>query len=226
MIVDRFRNLAERWNWRIAGPVIGAIVVVGLILAGAAGCSGDDQAVGPKDGSVQLDEKPRKLTWTTFQGVRVPVAEQGPRSGSEPAPAGYDQSPAGAALAAIQATIRMSVADDSQFPQVSAMLLAPGEGRDWFIANRLRVSTSEPVEAKDAPHVLAYQVTAYKDGLATVDIFTRYPDQSMTVNHTTVAWQNGGGWGLVVPVPEKMSGPAVEAVHSIPTNAVVLPQQS
>lgn len=219
-MIERLQDLTRRWNWRIGVPAI-VIVLVGLGLAVAAGCSSNDEAGNTVP--VSLDEQPRDLSWTTFQGVQVPVAEQGPRTRTEPAPHGYDQTPAGAGLAAIQATIRMSVANDAQFPQVSATLLAPGEGRDWYIANRLRVSTTEPVAEKDAPQVLAYKVTAFKDRSASVDIYTRYPDRSLTVNHTTVAWQSGGDWGLVVPIPESMAGPAVEAVEAVPADAVTLP---
>lgn len=218
-MIDQLEELFSRMNWRVVAIVIAVVVVVSIVF-GFAACSGSDQA--DQAAPVQLDEQPRQLQWVSFQGVEVPVAEQGPHSRTEPAPTGYDQSPVGAALAAIQATIRMSVANDTQFPKVSSTLLAPGEGRDWFIANRLRVSTTDPIASKDAPHVLAYQVTSFKKDSATVDIFTRYPDQSVTVNHTTVAWQAGGDWGLVVPVPSKMTGAAVESVKGAPKEAVVL----
>ncbi|MFZ2511734.1 MAG: hypothetical protein WAW85_11690 [Gordonia sp. (in: high G+C Gram-positive bacteria)] len=116
----------------------------------------------------------------------------------------------------------MSVADDEQFPQVSAELLAPGPGRDWFIANRLRVSTAGPVDPAMAPKVLGYRVTDYKKGVsASVDIFTELPDGSMSVNHTTVAWAASRDWALVVPEPTQ-SHPRVEAVDTLPPDVFSL----
>ena len=54
-----------------------------------------------------LNTAPVALTWTSFNGMKIPAAKQGPHVPDDVAPHGFDRTPPGAALAAINATIRI-----------------------------------------------------------------------------------------------------------------------
>jgi hypothetical protein len=166
-----------------------------------------------------LDTPPTNLTWASFNGMSIPQADQGPRNPDQVAPRGFEQSPAGAALAAINATIRMSVATDDQWPQIVRTLLAPGPARDAFIASRIQLSTTAAVPAGQAPQVLGWQVTGFTPQQAAVDVYTQLPDQSLAVNHTTVVWTGFGDWGLLLP-DTTATTPAVQTMSAVPPGAV------
>lgn len=221
MNVARFSELSDRS--RIIAAVAVLLVLILAAILGFRSCGSSTPPVDAQQDEEQvvLDASPTALSWTTFQGVATPVAEEGPRDRTEPAPSGYERSPVGAALAAINATIRMSIATDSQWSAVSTRLIAPGEGRDWFIANRIQVSTTAAVPADEAPVILGYQVTNYESSSATVDIYSRYSDDSLTVNHTSVVWTAAEDWALVLPVPSSQKAP-VTAVDEVPAAAVTL----
>lgn len=228
MIAEIIDSLTNWWRRLPTWAVLALpLVVVFLVIAiGAASCgsSSDNSAASSSDSGdtteVALDQPPTNLACRAFQGVPTPQADQGPHDRVEPAPLGYDRSPPGAALAAINATVRMSVATDSQWTQVSSRLIAPGDGRDWFIANRLKVSTLDAVPAGQAPTILGYRVTSFTPNTADVDFYARQPDQSVTVNHTTVAWTAGQQWALVLPTPDSSVGPRVEAADAPPADLV------
>lgn len=189
-----------------------------LAVAGCGGDSaGEDTSAQPTP--VRLDAPPTNLTWTSFNGMSIPQADQGPRTPDQFAPRGFEQSPAGAALASINATIRMSVATDEQWPQIVRTLLAPGPQRDTFIASRIQLSTTDPVPAGQAPQVVGWQVTGFTPQQAGVDVYTQLPDQSLAVNHTTVVWTGFGDWGLLLP-DAKASTPAVQTISTVPPGAV------
>lgn len=194
-----------------------------LAVSGCGGDSGEDTASQPTP--VRLDAPPTNLTWASFNGMSIPQADQGPRTPDQLAPRGFEQSPAGAALAAINATIRMSVATDDQWPQIVRTLLAPGPARDAFIASRIQLSTTSPVPAGQAPLVLGWQVTAFTPQQAGVDVFTQLPDQSLAVNHTTVVWTGFGDWGLLLP-DTNAAVPAVQTVSAVPAGAVRIKGES
>lgn len=195
-----------------------------LAVAGCGGGGGgEDTSAQPTP--VRLDAPPTNLTWTSFNGMSIPQADQGPHTPDQLAPRGFEQSPAGAALAAINATIRMSVAADDQWPQIVRTLLAPGPTRDAFIASRIQLSTTDPVPAGQAPQVLGWQVTGFTPQQAAVDVFTQLPDQSLAVNHTTVVWTGFGDWGLLLP-DTTATTPAVQTISAVPAGAVRIKGES
>jgi hypothetical protein len=192
-----------------------------LAVAGCGGDSGgEDTTTQPTP--VRLDAPPTNLTWASFNGMSIPQADQGPRTPDQFAPSGFEQSPTGAALASINATIRMSVATDDQWPQIVRTLLAPGPQRDAFIANRIQLSTTDPVPAGQAPQVLGWQVASFTPQRAAVDVYTQLPDRSLTVNHTSVVWTGFGDWGLLLPDTRTTSStaPAVQTISAVPVSAV------
>jgi hypothetical protein len=161
---------------------------------------------------------PTGLRWQPFQGVDLPVAEQGPRRTEGPVASGFDRSPAGAALAAIHSTVRMSIATDSQWPVVGQRMLAPGPGRDGWATARAQISITTPITI-GAPKFLGYVIARYTLDATDVDIYTIHPDNSVTRNSTHVLWQ-GNDWRL--RLPDNPTVAPVAAVVVPPVDMVAL----
>lgn len=178
--------------------VLTALALTGPIAAGVVACGSDDTRDPAPDHSVTATTiAPTGVRWQPFQGVDLPVAHEGPRHIDEPVATGFDRAPAGAALAAIQATVRMSIATDNQWPAVGQRMLAPGSGRDAWATARAQISITAPI-TKDPPKVLGYVITRYTLDATDVDIYSIHPDNSVTRNHTTVVW-HGDDWRLQLP---------------------------
>ncbi len=192
-----------------------ALATVGLA---AAGC-GTSTHHEPAPARADAHAGPTHLHWVSFQGVQVPVGDQGPKHVDEPIATGYDSSPAGAALAAIESTIRMSIADDTQWTQVGQQLLAAGTGRDRWATARVQVSITSPVPAGAAPRVVGYAVTDYSATRADVAVYTRQTDGSLTRNATTVV-RHEDTW--LLDLPANPDSPPVAAVTHTPADMVHL----
>ncbi|MGY1943951.1 hypothetical protein [Nocardia asiatica] len=162
---------------------------------------------------------PTGLRWQPFQGVDLPVTDQGPHRIDGAVAAGFDHSPAGAAVAATQATVRASIATDTQWPQVGAHMLAPGAGRDGWAVARAQISITAPV-AEGAPRLLGYIVTRYSPEAADVEIYSLHPDNSVTRNRAAVLWQYED-WRLDLPAPAVAAPPAVTVTTEPPPDLVV-----
>ncbi|WP_157186607.1 hypothetical protein [Nocardia jiangxiensis] len=162
---------------------------------------------------------PTHVRWTDFQGVQVPVADQGPQRIDGVVATGYDSSPQGAALAAIESTVRMSIADDSQWTKAGQQLLVAGPGRDRWATARVQVSIAGPVREVAAPHLLGYTVTDYSPAKADIAIFTRQVDGSLTSNAARVIRHNST-W--LLDLPAKPGMPSVSAVARTPQDMVNL----
>lgn len=182
-----------------------------------AGCSSDGPPAPDASSSatVALNTPPTALRWDDFNGMSIPEAAQGPHVDDAEAPHGFDRTPPGASLAAINATIRLSVALDDQWADITRTLIAPGTARDDFIRNRIQLSTTAPVPAGQAPTIQGWKVTAFSPDRAAVDIVTALPDRSLTLNHTTVVWTAADDWGLLLPDPTATTRP-VDTITALP----------
>ncbi|NED59334.1 hypothetical protein G3I15_00180, partial [Streptomyces sp. SID10244] len=141
------------------------------------------------------------------------------------APTGFDHTGAGAALAAISATIRMSIANDQVWPTVVGTLVAPSATRDKWSIDRVRISITGPVATDRAPKVEGYTIDAYTPQAATVGIITRQPDQSLTRTTSTVRWSVAGDWLLELP-PTDSTTSRVQAIDTAPSDMIDLPNPS
>ncbi|WP_249645225.1 hypothetical protein [Nocardia sputi] len=175
-----------------------ALALTGPIAAGLVACGSDDpRDPAPDSSSTATTVAPAGVRWQPFQGVELPVADEGPRRIDGPVATGFDRGPAGAALAAIHATVRMSIATDNQWSVVGQRMLAPGPGRDAWATARAQISITAPI-TEDRPKVLGYVITRYTLDATDVDIYSIHPDNSVTRNHTTVVW-HGDDWRLQLP---------------------------
>ncbi|MGQ4618981.1 hypothetical protein [Nocardia sp. R7R-8] len=204
------RHLALRAGVAAAGPIL----ATGLLA-----CGSDETRDPPPDtGSTATTAAPTGVRWQPFQGVDLPVADEGPHRVDGPVATGFDRAPAGAALAAIQATVRMSIATDGQWPAVGQRMLAPGPGRDAWATARAQISITAPITA-GSPKVLGYVITRYSLDATDVDIYSTHPDNSVACNHTTVVW-HGDDWRL--HLPDTPTTAPVTAVAAAPPDLVAL----
>lgn len=187
-----------------------------------AGCGNDDSPAASTSASPAPTAPPTKVVWTSFAGVKVPCAEQGPASCYATAPTGYSHTGAGAALAAISATVRMSVADDLTWPKVVGTLVSPSAARDQWSISRVRVSITQPVATAKAPVVRGYTIDSYTPAAATVGIITAQPDRSLTRTTVTVGWSAAGDWLLELPAVDDQTN-RVQAIASEPAGMIRLP---
>lgn len=192
-----------------------ASAVGAALLLAAVGCGGGNGDSGPN-----LSAGPTHVRWQPFQGVALPSADQGPKKLADGAATGFEHSPAGAALAAIVHTVRLSVAADSQWPEIVRNEIVPDKARDEWSVNRLQLSLTGPAAAEYAPRLLGYKITGYTDQRSAVDVYTEYSDNSKAVNHTTVEWF-GNDWRLRLPDPDSTARP-IEAIDELPTDIVKL----
>ncbi|MFX0578798.1 hypothetical protein [Nocardia nepalensis] len=197
--------------------VVALLVFTGpLAGAGLLACSGHDASESTSQRDTVTVTVPTGLRWQSFQGVDLPVADQGPNRTEVPVASGFDRSPAGAALAAIHSTVRMSIATDSQWPTVGQRMLAEGPGRDSWATARAQISITAPI-TNGAPKVAGYVITYYTLDATDVDIYTIHPDNSITRNNAHVLWQ-GGDWRL--HLPEDATSPPVTTAAVLPADLV------
>ncbi len=176
-----------------------AVLAVAVLVtaAGLLGCGRENHPPIGEPTSNALVAAPTGLRWQPFQGVDLPVGKEGPRHIEQPVAVGFDRSPAGAALAAIHATVRMSIATDNQWPIVGQRMLAPGPGRDAWATARAQISITSPTTDRP-PKLLGYVITRYTLDATNVDIYSIHPDNTVTCNHTGVVW-HGDDWRLQLP---------------------------
>ncbi len=195
------------------GPVMAAA------LLGCGAPTSESEQSAPVTTSVEVHAAPTGGRWQRFQGVELPVTDQGPRSDEGAVVSGFERSPAGAAVAAAQASARISVATDSQWPQVGADMVAPGPGRDAWSVARAQLSVTAPLDADTAPRLLGYVLTRYSPEAAELDLYAQHPDRSITGHHTSVVWQHDD-WRLSLPDPATSAPPTVTTLDTPPAELV------
>ncbi|SUE28920.1 Uncharacterised protein [Nocardia farcinica] len=194
--------------------VIAVLAFTGpLATAAMLACTADTTSTAPPS-----TPPPATITWQPFQGIELPITEAGPDRIDGPVASGFDRSPAGAALAAIHATVRMSVATDTQWTLVGQRMLASGAGRDRWATVRAQISITAPIE-QGAPKILGYRVSHHSPDVVDVDIYSVHPDDSLTRNSTRVLWQ-GEDWRL--HLSEDPTSAPVAAITALPADAVAL----
>lgn len=203
---------------RIAATLItqALSIVLGFALLG---CGTNAPESTPATDEADVHAAPTGVKWSTFQGISIPTADQGPKRTDGVVAAGFAHTPAGAALAGIQATIRISVATDTQWARIGQQMLIAGPGRDAWATNRVQISIATPVTT-GAPKILGYQITSYTPDRAEVAIYAIHPDSSLTRNLASLVWQSED-WRLLLP--ERPHTSPVAAIATPPADMVALP---
>ncbi|MBF5000686.1 hypothetical protein IRT45_26460 [Nocardia sp. BSTN01] len=202
---------------------VGLTALIGLLgIATLTGCTGPgDHTAPPATPSLPADihAAPTNVTSSVYQGISLPVADEGPHMVTGAVAAGFTHTPAGAALAAIQAIVRMSLAPDDQWDLVGQQMLAPGAGRDDWAVARAQMSITTPATGTP-PKILGYRITGYTPDRADTAIYTQQPDTSLTCNTATVIWQ-AGDWKLLLPDGHHPA--LVTSPNTLPTDTILLP---
>ena len=150
------------------------------------------------------------VTWQDYGGAAVPESPAGPHDTANGRAIGFDHTPAGAALAAINLSYRASSSAGQAVFEATINTQVVGPDQPGFL------SATEAQYAKDGPQTAdqaaairaqesgtwAYRVGAYTAGAASVDVLLRSvpPDKTPTYVDLslTVDWRNGD-WVLVAP---------------------------
>ncbi|MGN2642255.1 hypothetical protein ACTD5D_40030 [Nocardia takedensis] len=183
------------------------------------GC-GEDPAGQGGDVDVRVVDTaavPGHPRWESYRGVFVPFTAAGPTMSHPIAPVGYERSPQGAVVAAMQAQARLALAPDDAWSQVAARLAARGPGLDAYALNRMFVSV---VAAADPAHVAqfaGFRVAEWTAEATTVWLATRLPDGSLSAQPTRMVWR--GDWKVELPTPSPSSAPD----GRVATDPVALP---
>jgi hypothetical protein len=222
----------RRFPWGLAV----AVLVGGLATGAAAALIHSHTTSGPParravpNAAATLD--PASVTWQDYGGAAVPQAPAGPHDTQEGRAVGFDHTPAGATLAAVNLSYRAgSAAGPGVFePTIAQQVVGPD--KDQFL------SIIEAQYAKDGPQTpdqiaavralssttWAYKVDAYTASAASVEVLLRSipPDKTPTyVNLSlTVDWQ-GADWALVAPAHGLWSSVS-RIVTEVPSGYTVL----
>ncbi|WP_231386764.1 hypothetical protein [Nocardia sp. BMG111209] len=194
-----------------------ALAVTAAVAMMLTACGGHTPST-PAPASPDLTGAPAGLHWESFQGITIPAGDDGPAAVDTAT--GYTRTPQGAALAAINHTVRLSVADDGQWAGVTAAEVAAGPRKDAWTLARARISITAPASAALAPRIVGYRITEYRPDRAAVTVYSEYPDRSCASTDTRVVW-NGGDWRLELPDPSAATG-TVAALSDIPAGIVAL----
>ena len=197
-----------------------AWIAVGLLAAALAtacssgGTEATDTAAPTTSTAPDPSAPPTGVRWQDYQGIALPVGDQGParNPGSGPV-GGFTHDPQGAALAALQQTVRISVAPDYQWPSVV-------NARDSFAVNRQLISITAPPAADERPSIAGYRITDYTAERAALTIYTTFPDESIAASDTAVLW-SGEDWRLLLPEPGDTTV-RVRSITEVPAEATPL----
>ncbi|MEL4212009.1 hypothetical protein [Corynebacterium bovis] len=157
-------------------------------VAGISGCGSDDGAAGV---GVDLVSGPSGVHWVSVGPVRVPVADQGPVETSGTAVAyGFERSPQGVGLAAMNIPVRVSCASDSEWPEVVSRSVVANAARDELVTSRAGYEVTG-FDRELAPVLEGYRIKEYSDDAADVDVFTSYSDRSKASASYHLVWDSG-----------------------------------
>ena len=207
---------------RPASRAAAAVAATATVLLAVTGCGsgGGDHASSPKPPPPpDLTSAPANLRWETYQGVALPFGKDGPAKINNGAATGYSRTPQGAALAAIQHSIRYALAPDESWATVAAQSLVPGPGKDAWVLARERVGYKGTDKAA-TPRIVGYKITAWTQDRSDVTVYATYPDASTSATDTVVTWS--GDWRLLLPDPATKTTANVHDVPALASDAVAL----
>lgn len=153
------------------------------------------------------------VSWQLFNGVALPYnTNAGPRRVQPPVYAGYQRSQTGALIAAVQLGTRYLLTDGQGWREVVAQQVAPGVGREAYVAARARVQLDDPPGSYG--QVAGFRVLAFTPDVAVLSLVSRFPlTGRLQVTTTTLTWISGD-WQLVLQ-PDGGSSPTAQAVPDL-----------
>lgn len=188
--------------------ILATSVAICSLLATASCSSSDDEQDAPTESKPAWDtDAAPDATWTNLSGLMVPTADQGPKY-TDPVRYGYDESPQGAVLAAINGQVQLAVTGDSEWPEMARLIIAPGQGRDQWAQGRALASVQGSVDEKSAAKFKGFKVNEFSESRAIVTLAIDYPEIGLVATPVQLE-RLSGDWRLVLPTQDKK----VEAVE-------------
>lgn len=191
----------------------GAAVPVPSDAAGSgAGSSTGLPTGGPSPAVPVPSAAPAGVRWQLFQGVAVPFsAVDGPADVRGDVAGGFAHTPVGALLASQQIAVRKLLAPD--WRAVVAASIAPGPGRDAWVAARGAVGELAPTAPGQLGQVAGFRFVDYSPRRAVIQTVSRFGSGRLQVTVSTVRW-SGRDWQLVLQ-PDGGESPTAQAVGSL-----------
>ncbi len=202
--------------------------------------SSDSGGVTPRPAAEELNAE--TVVWEDLFGVPLPTSAAGPHDRIGNRAAGFDQSPAGAVLAAIHISYRASPSQGPAVFEETISKQVAGEDQDRFFARVQEEYASERARGavvgpsgeltdalkkaiREESQVWGYRVDAYDSSAASVQVLLRgvptgQVDPVFVNLATTVRWVDGE-WRLVAPPTGDWSSIASQ-IEGVPAGYVVL----
>jgi hypothetical protein len=141
---------------------------------------------------------PAGITWSLYQSVAVPSSPAaGPSRVSGDIATGYAHTPVGALVATANISTRYFLAVDADFREAAEAMVAPGVGRDAWIALRTKQSHPSADPAGTYAQIAGFNVLSYSSTDSVVQLATRAADGSLQSVAEHVMWL-AGDWKLVL----------------------------
>lgn len=186
-----------------------ALAATAALTVCLAACSSDDEDSSDEQDTVDTTTAP-EVQWSDYSGIQIPAGDAGPGE-DDPVRHGYEHSPQGAVIAAINTQAQMALADEDSYPAVSRYSLAPGKGRDQWVQGRSLATIEGEVDADLAPAFKGFRLDSYSDDAALVVLATDYPEAGLMAYPVQLTWLNDD-W-RVIPAPQD-SGVVPESIES------------
>lgn len=184
-----------------------ALAAVALVVAACGGPNADGDREQATDQTV---------TWANSGGFSVPAAEAGPAETEGDAPAGFEQSGFGAALAAAHYSVALDTASDKEFGAVLNAVTVDDEGRRLWAAARAGLKLGRP-QTDRVPTLEAWSSEpADPIQQSQVHLYWRQYDGSLTEQRRQMMW-DGDDWML--QLPHSPQSPELRAVEAPPEQA-------
>lgn len=197
----------------LAAAAVAALVAV-------TGCGSNDPEDKPASPAVpDISRPPAGLHWQQWHGVSLPVGRDDGPTRSDVAASGFSRTPQGAALAAIQHSVRVSLAPDADWTTVAARSLVSGPGKDEWVRSRVLVSVTG-TDPATVPTITGYQLRDWNPDRAGVTVYTTYPDHSVLASDAVVVW-TAQDWRLLLPDPASKTVTQRD-IPAVPADAVRL----
>lgn len=180
----------RRMGSRLVAVVLAAVSLVGLSACGQ---------------RVDMEALPREMSWKVYQGQPYPVSpKDGPLHAASSVPWGFSPTPQGAVLAAVGGHVRLALASDKEWPEVTRVVTAPGRGREEFIAFRSLQSVTGPLPAGKARQFLGFKVRNWvwdkknKHPKSCAVVVAQRQGSTLLSYPVAMVWLNGD-WRILLP---------------------------
>jgi hypothetical protein len=141
---------------------------------------------------------PLDVSWQVWHTIALPFSRTaGPAVVQGDVARGFAHTPTGALLAVVQASSRKVAATDTAWRDVARAMLAPGAGRDAWVAARARARLADAPAPGTFAQVAGFAFVSYTPSEAVVQLACRNADGGFGVIAMHVTWLDGD-WRLVL----------------------------